>query len=351
MLGTLSLVARRMLIASLLCSFQVTLHTGRGTLPAYDTTRPPVVVALDTLPVAARPGASPAAMVLPDSAAQTADSTPVRPVTPADSAGAVTGVNHLDPLPGPLDMITNLPHDWYTYGRETFTVDNIPLIGGMAALTAGLVITDYESWQPFKKLYDRYSLFHDVSDAFVGVGDGKFQFGLAGLFGVYGFLTRDTTAIRTASQTVEVILACGAVVQLLKHLTGRESPFTATTPTGRWALFPNQVQYAKHVPHYDAFPSGHIATAFATLTVIMENYPEQKWIGWIGYPAIGMVGVALVATSIHWWSDIPLGLALGYSFGRLVSRHNRESDLPAGPELGLSVMPSGATGLGLTWRW
>ncbi len=270
----------------------------------------------------------------------------------ADTAFVDRAPIAVDPLPGPFDMLTNLPDDWYTWGRETFTLDNTPIIGGMAALTAGLVVTDYESWQPFKKVYEQSTTFRDLSDAFVFVGDGKFQFGLAALFATYGFLTSNTTALRTASQTVEVILACGTLVQVLKHTTGRESPFAATTPTGRWALFPNQIDYHKHVPHYDAFPSGHIATAMATLTVIMENYPEQNWIGYIGYPAVAMVGIGLVATSIHWWSDIPLGLALGYQFGKLVSRHNRaDASSAGGPQLGISSFSDGSPALSLNWRW
>ena len=181
--------------------------------------------------------------------------------------------------------------------------------------------------------------------------------GLALLFGAYGFIADDSRALRTASQTVEVILACGAVVQFLKHTTGRESPFCATTPTGRWALFPNQIEYAKHVPHYDAFPSGHIATALATLTVIADNYDDQKWIRYIGYPVIGAVGIGLVATSIHWWSDIPLGLALGYSFGRIVSGHGRPdagmARLGTGsvPDLGVTLFSDGTPGIQASWRW
>src|SRR5206468_3831503 len=122
--------------------------------------------------------------------------------------------------------------------------------------------------EPFTKEYARSESFRKFSDLAVNIGDGKYQFGLGLAFGAFGLITRDTTAIRTASQITEVILACGGVVQFLKHVTGRESPFVATTPTGRWALFPNQAEYAKHVPHYDAFPSGHLATALATLTVI-----------------------------------------------------------------------------------
>lgn len=258
--------------------------------------------------------------------------------------------------PGPLDWVTNLPGDWWRWGKQTFTVKQLPIVAGLTAITAATILTDYDSWQATKKPYDHNSTFHKVNDVTAYLGDGKVQFGIAAVYAAYGFAFNDDKAIRTASQTVEVILACGGVVQLLKHVTGRESPFVATTPTGAWRFFPNQIDYAKHVPHYDAFPSGHIATATATLTVIIENYPDQKWIPYVGYPILAGVATGLVATSIHWWSDIPLGVALGYSFGRLVAHPESsaaEAEKPGTPktDLGMSVRADGSPALALTVRW
>ncbi|MDP4230248.1 MAG: phosphatase PAP2 family protein [Bacteroidota bacterium] len=274
---------------------------------------------------------------------------------------ADTSMLHLNspaPLmrPGLFNWITNIPGDWWRFSKQTFTVKQLPLIGGLTALTAITIITDYDTWQAFKKPYDENKTYRQINDVTSYLGDGKIQFGIAAAFALYGFGFNDTRAIRTASQTAEVILACGGVVQLLKHLTGRESPFTATTPTGRWDFFPNQIEYAKHVPHFDAFPSGHIATAMATLQVIIENYPEKAWIKYVGYPIIGSIAVGLVSTSIHWWSDIPLGVVLGYTFGRLVA--HPESDLaPAQsanefrPELNFSVLGNGSPAMGFSLRW
>jgi PAP2 superfamily len=240
------------------------------------------------------------------------------------------------------DMFANIPGDWVQYSEETFTAVNLPAILGMAALTAGLIATDYETWQAEKNLYDRSALFHSVSDVSVFAGDGKFQFGIVGVFAGYGFICGDQRALRTASETTEAILACGGVVQLLKHITGRESPYVSTKRTGAWRFFPNQLDYLKHVPNYDAFPSGHIATAMTTLIVITENYPEVKWLRPAGFVALGIVSSGLVATGIHWWSDIPLGLALGYSFGILAAKHGeiRISTGAGGKSVSLSMGPA-----------
>lgn len=251
------------------------------------------------------------------------------------------------------DMFVRIPGDWARYSEETIRADNIPAILGMAALTAGLIATDYETWQVEKRWYENSPPFRTVSDMFVFTGDGKFQFGIVGLFAAYGFALDDTRALRTASQTTEAILACGAVVQLLKHITGRESPYVSTERTGAWRFFPNQLDYIRHVPNYDAFPSGHIATAMTTLIVISENYPELKWLRPAGFVALGIISSSLVATGIHWWSDIPLGLALGYSFGELASSSAglKIAKSRSGSEFGLSMSPvilTGGAGIGIT---
>lgn len=250
--------------------------------------------------------------------------------------------------PGLFDMITNLPSDWSGYFKKTVTWDHWLPITAMAIGTTALVMTDHESYVPFKKVYDKNQTFHDAMDYCVFMGDGKFQFGIAALFAGYSIVSGNQKAWRTASQTAEVILSCGAVVQVLKHLTGRESPFVATSWSGKWILFPNQIDYMKHTPHYDAFPSGHIATATATLTVIANNYPDSKWILPVGYVALGGIATGLCASGIHWWSDIPLGVALGYGFAQVVTANNAP-DTPSnnGEQGSTEPLEKSANGKGL----
>ncbi len=193
---------------------------------------------------------------------------------------------------------------------------------------------------PSKKEYNRNSTFQTASDLFVDIGDGKFQFGLAAAYAGYGLLWGDARAMRTASQICEVILASGGVVQLLKHVTGRESPIDITSnPTGRWDWFPNQIDYLYHTSHYDAFPSGHLTTALSTLTVIANNYPELKWIRPVGYAACAGLAVGLVSQSVHWWSDFPLAIAFGITFGDLCSP-NPSGDVSVTEPAGKKAMGS-----------
>jgi hypothetical protein len=254
---------------------------------------------------------------------------------------------------GPSDlrwhsMFTNIPGDWVRYGRTTFRVQNIPAILGMSALTAALIVSDDATYRFSDKLYRESPDIKETSDFFEYLGDGRPQFGLAGAFAIYGFIAQDTRALRTASQVVEAMLACGVVVQVLKHSTGRESPLVSTSPGGVWQFFPNQIEYHKHVPHYDAYPSGHIATALATVTVVAENYPEWGWVRPVGYPIVALIGIAMANTGIHWYSDYPLGLALGYSFGMLASHPEGAAETDGSP---VSVLPLlGPSGAGLSIR-
>ena len=256
-------------------------------------------------------------------------------------------------VPNWYDMFVNIPRDWSRSYSLTFRARNIPAMVGMAVLTAGLVATDDRTWQLSDRLYRNSSLARSASDFFEYLGDGRPQFGLAGAFALYGFAASDARSLRTASQTVEAILACGVVIQVLKHTTGRQSPIVSTKPGGVWDVFPNQIEYHKHVPSYDAYPSGHIATALATVTVVAENYPEWVWVKPVGYTIVALIGVSMANTGIHWYSDYPLGLVLGYSFGMLAAHPEGLEDEKSGKEGSLSfsiapILSSERTGVGIS---
>jgi membrane-associated phospholipid phosphatase len=259
--------------------------------------------------------------------------------------------------PGVAEMITDLPGAWADWGRVTFRTENIPIYTGIGILTTAMVVTDHQTYAPLRKFYNENKTYHDAAEVFQFMGDGWFQFGIGAALCAHGLVFNDAKSLSVASQTAEVILACGGVVQTLKHLTGRESPFVATTPTGIWMLFPNQIKYARYVPHYDAYPSGHVATAMATLTVLTENYPDATWLKYVGYPTIGLIGVSMMGTGIHWLSDYPLSWALGYTFGKVIAhRHKPNTDDLSQtnrltPEAEFTIMDNGAPGIALTWKW
>jgi membrane-associated phospholipid phosphatase len=216
-------------------------------------------------------------------------------------------------------MIANIPRDWERWYDISFRKERVNewlIIGG---LTVATYLTDDITYTPAAKFYHSSSSAKNLSDFCANMGEGTTQFALAGTLGAYGLVFKDQKALRTGSQIVQAVLASGAVVQLLKHVTGRESPFVRTTPFGVWKILPNQIDYHRRVPQFDAFPSGHLCTSIATVIVVAENYPDAKWIRPVGYAFTSLVGLGMLSNGIHWVSDYPLGLFIGYYFGMLAS--------------------------------
>ena len=146
----------------------------------------------------------------------------------------------------------------------------------------------------------------------------------AGLF-TFGKIHNDYRAISTASQLAESFILMGVGTQVLKRITGRQSPSEAVNLDGAWNPLPSFKNYQTHTPFYDAFPSGHLATLMSTVTVLLENYPEKKWIKPVGYSLMGMVGYAMINADEHWVSDYPLAIALGYLCAKQVAKNNRKT--------------------------
>lgn len=192
--------------------------------------------------------------------------------------------------PSVFGFLLNVPGDIGSFLVDGFRRDNLPALAGIAAATAGLVAVDQSlvngaqragrathvaSADETRKV-PGLSLPYpaDVGAALYYIGDGMVPATIAlGLF-AYGLGASDVRALQTTSQLIEGTLSVGIVVQAVKHAAGRESPGQATQAGGAWRPAPNLRDYHKNVPAFDAFPSGHMATAMVTLTVLAENYPE-----------------------------------------------------------------------------
>lgn len=262
--------------------------------------------------------------------------------------------NDADLPPKWHEFVTNIPRDYSNFLNITLRSNKIPLYLGAGVLTGILIATDDWSWRQSDILYKKSNFVKSASDVFVNFGDGKSQFGLAAGFAAYGLIVGNNKALRTGSQIAQAVLASGFVVQILKHITGRESPFVSTAAGGKWVFFPNQIDYHKRVPHYDAYPSGHLTTSIATVVVIAENYPEQEWIKPVGYLISAGIAIGMVNSGIHWYSDYPLAVILGYTFGMLASHPEGLNDIlgDENVEKGISVSPGfQTTGMGLNLRY
>lgn len=221
-------------------------------------------------------------------------------------------------------MITKVPGDIGNFSTSALNSDKIPLFAILAAGTGALMVIDEQSWQTNRRLFNTSKTFHNLSDIGVDFGDEKYHLIMAGIFGAFGLISDDSRSLKTASNLVEALIASGVSVQILKRIFGRESPAVATEAAGDWNLFPNLKEYQKHQPKYYAYPSGHITTLTTTVTVLANNYPEVKWIKPVGYSMIAICGIGLVSRGMHWYSDLPMGIFLGYTFGNLISPRQDE---------------------------
>jgi membrane-associated PAP2 superfamily phosphatase len=237
-------------------------------------------------------------------------------------------------------MITHIPVTWYGAYQRVFEPMNVSSLVGMGALTGALVSTDAETYRLTHKFYTASTFNKSFVDVCVYAGDGLPHFGAAAAFALFGLFTGDRRAIRTGSQIVEALVGTALVVHTFKHISGRQRPTNATRPGGVWDVFPNQMDYSRCIPRYDAFPSGHLSTTVATLTVIMENYPEASWLRPVSYSLMGFVGFGLVNKGMHWYSDFPMAIALGHLIGKTAA--HPEGDVTGDRQQGyaINVMPA-----------
>lgn len=249
--------------------------------------------------------------------------------------------------PRHFSFITGVPGTFSHAAIETFNKKSLPALSVIAVSTLALVAVDQQitdGLSQFSRYIDLnptreyktiigfrlgsmpvnvYEAPLNLNTALYSIGEGSTSVAIAaGLF-IFGKVKNDYRALQTSSQLMQSLLAVGITTQVLKHISGRESPFVATSPGGRWRPLTNPAVYQRHVPHYDAFPSGHLATMMTTFVVVSSNYPEKHWIKPVGYSLMSLVCLAMINNGVHWASDYPLALGIGYVCGKATVKMNR----------------------------
>jgi hypothetical protein len=253
-------------------------------------------------------------------------------------------LTYLYEKPSFWEIFTKIPSDYVDFGNQAFTHDKILPLSLITASTALLIHYDQDIYDGITASARKWGLSNDeefrnylkignfnvvrgptsLKSAMYFIGDGWTHLTLSLSFYAAGSINNDNRALQTAAQIARGMLSLGILVQFLKHTTGRETPIRASKPRGVWRFFPNQGEYNRNVPKYDAFPSGHLATSMMTLTVIAENYPEYKWIEPVGYGLMTLLSFEMVNNGVHWASDYPLALGLGYLFGKIIVNSGRK---------------------------
>ncbi len=280
--------------------------------------------------------------------------------------------------PRPFEFIRNVPSDFVNFGKITFAKRNLPKLGLLVGTTAVLVAFDQpllDAAQQFgrfihldaKRVFKREISFNignfavpvldvpqNLNSAFYFIGEGWPSILVAGSFYGYGMVSNDYRARQTSSQLAEMFFTLAVTTQVLKRITGRQSPFNSTTPGGKWHPFTKPSVYQADVSNYDAFPSGHLATIMATVTILSGNYPDSKFIKPVGYSLMGILGYAMMNNGVHWMGDYPIAIAIGYTCGKIALSRGQKTIQKKSGETSYksSLMPIffGQNGYGLSYR-
>jgi len=258
------------------------------------------------------------------------------------------GITLIYPKPRNFGFIRDLPGDGWQYVKNSFSKESIKpwiMIAGATGILLALdqPIADelhrfsdrihYQRENSYKTVWEikiggsKTSLLrvpNNLNSAFYQMGQGYISLLVgAGLF-TYGKIADDYRSRSTASQLLESFFLMGASTQLVKRISGRQSPFMASNPGGNWHPFPSIKAYQKNTPNYDAFPSGHLATLMSSVTILAQNYPESRFIKPIGYSMVALLGLSMINNDVHWASDYPLALGMGYLSAKTVANRSRK---------------------------
>ncbi len=186
------------------------------------------------------------------------------------------------------------------------------------------------------------------------LGDGWTHASIATGFLLNGHFGEDNRAYNTGMRLVHGMMTSTIFNQFFKRAFGRESPYVRTEPFGRWSPFPSIAEYQARTSKYDAMPSGHVMTATLTFTIINESYPEyEKYIFPLEVLWVSALSFQMVNNGVHWASDYPLGIAMGYVIGKASMQLGKKQDLTDSPSnTSWMILPySNSQADGITWMY
>ena len=244
-----------------------------------------------------------------------------------------------------LEPFTSMPKNFGTLFSDSFSKDKLVPWAVIISSTVLMLTYDDEITKETKRFGKRLgigneentrrmigigklSLFRgptDVGSAMYFIGDGWTNLALTTSFLGAGAVVQDYRALQTGAQLFQGLLMTGIVTQVIKRTTGRESPSSATSKTGVWRPLPSISAYNSHISKYDAFPSGHLATSVMTATIIATNYEEHTWVAPVAYSLCGALAFQMVNNGVHWSSDYPLAIGIGYMIGKSITKNGRRT--------------------------
>jgi membrane-associated phospholipid phosphatase len=187
-------------------------------------------------------------------------------------------------------------------GRDWITV------GALAGGTALLTLAD----QPLRDATQGDQNYYYSVPVVAGRVFGEWYsiVAVAGSFGAYGLIAKDTSAKKIAIELFQAGLYSELVTGLLKTVVGRARPYMNEGPSSfRPFTFFN--------PDYNSFPSGHSTSAFA-LSTVLSRHAHSTALKIISYTPAALTLFSRIYQDKHWVSDELIGAAIGYFVGNWV---------------------------------
>ena len=183
---------------------------------------------------------------------------------------------------------------------------DIEWIAPFAGVTAGFIASD--SWLskqiPLGEIQRSKKISNYAVYSLIGAGAGSFLF---------GHMTGNDQMSEAGLLSGEAAMNSTAVAYLLKNVTRRPRPFQAN---GSGTFFQGG----------SSFPSEHAAIAWSVASVLAHEYPGTLS-QILAYGLATTVSATRVTGQQHFTSDVIIGSALGWYFGRQVYRAHHDTDL------------------------
>ena len=235
-------------------------------------------------------------------------------------------------------FLPELLHDFGEQATAPFHMtsgQSMMVVGGVV-ITGALILSDEKIDNYFKPMKEKNRLIGDVSRPITNIGS-SYAFMFAGAFGAYGLVCKDRKAVLTMLLCFQAAITSGVWVRVGKMLTSRERPsasykdFQHDFWWGPFQQFNPRISKDRGVAYFDAFPSGHTATAFSIASVFAHQYSDRAAVPVTAYTIASLVGVSRLTEHDHWASDVFAGACIGYLCGKQVVKHDHEQERDGSP--------------------
>jgi hypothetical protein len=194
--------------------------------------------------------------------------------------------------------------------------------------TVVLIHFDGEVDEGARNLKQNYRWINKSSPVITEFG-GNYSVYTVGAIGLVSAAFNNQKGVQTSLLASQAMITSGIWIQLIKQIAGRERPMAAYTNSmlegGKWhgpfAGYTQGFSRRKPKSFYDAFASGHTATAFSVATVFASQYNDTWVVPVFSYSLATLVGISRLTEHEHWSSDVFVGALIGYLCGKQVVAH------------------------------